>query len=1578
MAEISETQTYHLRILVQPPKAGSLGWEVSVYLGGACFAKNITLSDPFTKAEEDECRWYLEDYLTKTPFEKARAEIAAESLNSYADSLFDQLRLSRVWRRLSGPSSPKNKVLEIDIVESAEDSTAVSSDTVHRLHWEVLEYPRLWKNVNVRTTVRRIISQEETPAFSIRRVESWSQGVPAVTILLVISRRLLRGGGEEVDPNLVFHSMQTLKKDLETRGAAFRLNIEIVRPGSFKALKKHLDERSKRHRNGDIHIVHFDVHGRVGLRSEKGEAKATTAAFLYFQSGKGDGTLAPTRAGAVADLLSKHNIRIVVLNACESAKANKGDEANIARTFTKAGVQNVLAMAYKTLGGTCTAFMRCFYESLIANGNPFSIAVRDAREYLRLSPNRDARFALNRPLEDWIVPVVYASGKDAELRISTLPDNGLEDTFQWVSRELGTPSNHPTIFGRGFDVLRFETMFLAGKITSLCGPAGVGKTAFIQQLVSSWQQTGLYDNILYVDCSLVQMDGIDTPVFLQHLLCNDKQKSSLPALTGPKAAQYRWTIPVLGDNIQVVVLDNLEATHSDVDEMNGHGRWPESRRVALMALINDILRDSPEEVEEGVSFILLGRSDDDNWWKKHFPDLPPFPRYRLNGLSLPDAIEYAHNLLGEYGLDRSQWGHADEDVLSQILNILQCNPLAIQTILETAASRNYPWKELFEDILFRQYLCLEPVVSDERSFITRDMTSASIDGPQKAVYANVFSALALYWHQGPSQDSLKMLVGLSQGTLLATALEFGVDRGYFSVDSRGYVENIHPLFTVMGRITFASVPVVLWKPLQWVLNADQDSEEDLSAPWFVGSFFQGVDSRDLAGIAKNTGLAGKFRGFEKDLRPAFYNILVCLRLCSVGKTPISIDWWPYALQLYGYSAMWFLSVDETALMVKHYEIFLRRFIIRRPKTVEVRILGTMISIGNFLTTAHLTISSLPTKRAKDFSLLTFNLINNTDDELRKDGEINGIISVAMMNRDLADFSQGSKTLAETEVLRNALPASIKGDTKEALASFSWTDLEHSIPDPQQRAHVIENFVQKGNIQAKISEIRKNANGVDPAELASAFSRMNMDAAVKGPPSGWYGLAQNLDTTTRSAELERSLDVRNRTEAIKHYKALLAQALKDWNVEEVMELHRSLAEIYGTDEAFAEDLKVVLEEKKKFESLHHMLKLSTSIAGIGEIPKTSRVQLEDIKRLDIMTSENGFFHSTMERLYESALSKGFGSTIETRVQRPKKHFKDLMDDWRQQVASPEGRETLRELGKQFGYLFDQHMKAMEAGDFEKAIELFDKVIEIDQPEILAGIPFLSVPEYRQSLVSIRDFMNTLATIGQVVDEDREADAINMVESLLHDHEIGNFPGLPEPLVQTARNNLRSLLWNRCYNAWKDAFNSDEYSQALLDIIPFRNLESSGSFDEPVDTNLGSFYSREFTDWNHLQTLHRHFHQSKRPHLALKTVSYLLKRYDMPENLKTLPWMLPQDLERERAFKWFYEFVIQRKICLQSLTEKDIVTVLQQLQAIGEISQNAPERLGEFVPEKLLSELAVDQKTIYEGFLQIMTSFQSTQS
>jgi hypothetical protein len=96
---------------------------------------------------------------------------------------------------------------------------------------------------------------------------------------------------------------------------------------------------------------------------------------------------------------------------------------------------------------------------------------------------------------------------------------------------------------------------------------------------------------------------------------------------------------------QVIVLENMEASHSDISEMTGHGRCPEYTKVALIDLIKGVVSMWSEGGH--VSFVLVGRREDDKWWKKHFSELPRFPGYCLICLSLPDVMQLAHRILGE-------------------------------------------------------------------------------------------------------------------------------------------------------------------------------------------------------------------------------------------------------------------------------------------------------------------------------------------------------------------------------------------------------------------------------------------------------------------------------------------------------------------------------------------------------------------------------------------------------------------------------------------------------------------------------------------------------------------------------------------------------------------------------------------------------------------------------------------------------------------------------------------------------------------------------------------------------------------
>jgi CHAT domain-containing protein len=74
-------------------------------------------------------------------------------------------------------------------------------------------------------------------------------------------------------------------------------------------------------------------------------------------------SIAPT---ALVD--RKQGISIVILNACESARASAGEDANIANNFAKAGVNNVLAMTYQASETVTKLFLESFYMYFLVDG----------------------------------------------------------------------------------------------------------------------------------------------------------------------------------------------------------------------------------------------------------------------------------------------------------------------------------------------------------------------------------------------------------------------------------------------------------------------------------------------------------------------------------------------------------------------------------------------------------------------------------------------------------------------------------------------------------------------------------------------------------------------------------------------------------------------------------------------------------------------------------------------------------------------------------------------------------------------------------------------------------------------------------------------------------------------------------------------------------------------------------------------------------------------------------------------------------------------------------------------------------
>jgi hypothetical protein len=202
----------------------------------------------------------------------------------------------------------------------------------------------------------------------------------------------------------------------------------------------------------------------------------------------------------------------------------------------------------------------------------------------------------------------------------------------------------------------------------------------------------------------------------------------------------------------------------------------------------------------------------------------------------------------------------------------------------------------------------------------------------------------------------------------------------------------------------------------------------------------------------------------------------------------------------GFKVVWLchdlvLIRRRNALIVKHYEQFLRTFLRRRKDLTEVRTLCLMITVGNFLVVAHLIVSSLPKKIREEFSHLTFDIIDNTEEELLKNTKLTGPVSVAMWCRHMATFAHGKQTLAARAAIRKAIPLSQEG-LLGSIKGLAWDEFAAALPNILEDRAQIEKFLQSRDMTAHRSDIR---NSMRSGVFLPAFDAIPPLYTLESPP-----------------------------------------------------------------------------------------------------------------------------------------------------------------------------------------------------------------------------------------------------------------------------------------------------------------------------------------------------------------------------------------------------------------------------------------------------------------------------------------------
>lgn len=175
-------------------------------------------------------------------------------------------------------------------------------------------------------------------------------------------------------------------RELERQGLLVR---EVLQDATLTRLQQRL-------RTNDYHILHYVGHG--GFLSD------TQEGALVFQDEIQHGRMVSGRDLGTL-LRDSKSLRLVVLNACESARSSKQNPfTGVAPELVQQGVPAVIAMQFPISDQAAIAFATGFYTSL-ADGLPVDASVSEARKTILAQVNN----------AEWATPVLFLRSADGRI-----------------------------------------------------------------------------------------------------------------------------------------------------------------------------------------------------------------------------------------------------------------------------------------------------------------------------------------------------------------------------------------------------------------------------------------------------------------------------------------------------------------------------------------------------------------------------------------------------------------------------------------------------------------------------------------------------------------------------------------------------------------------------------------------------------------------------------------------------------------------------------------------------------------------------------------------------------------------------------------------------------------------------------------------------------------------------------------------------------------------------------------------------------------------------------------------------------
>ncbi len=644
----------------------------------------ITISDPFTPQEETELEWYFEEWLVFPMLDEVKAKRAADSVKKYGEELFDQVFGDKKTYREYDNLKNNLSQLQIEIIGKTPEFQA--------FHWEALRDPELPRPLAVDCVMLRKTVNPST-------IEAYVEPSPVINLLVVIARP-----DEESDVGY-----RTISRPLVELIDHIQLpvKIELLRPATYEALCKHLEEKGE----GYYHIIHFDTHGAL-LTYEHIEQKINTNRYLYQRGyglenlepypgvkaflifeGETKGKATPVEASELANLLTGKRIPVCILNACQSGKQVRsplsplskggtdnqetlplqGDatelsedsrETSLGSRLMAAGMQMVVAMGYSVTVSAAKLMMQQLYQHLF-DEKEITTAIRLGRKELFNIKQRQAYFNYKIDLEDWLLPVTYYN-RPVNLNLRKFTPQ--EKKAYYLSRRKRYRFSIPTygFVGRDLEILKIEKMLLRHNILLLRGMGGTGKTTLLNYLREWWQTTNFAQKIFYFGYdekawTLQQIvDAIGKQVF------EDEYDRAIFQAT-PIEAQVEELIDILRTQDYALMLDNLESVTGQ--QLAIQNTLPESEQNQI--------RDFLARLVGGETKIVLGSRSGEDWLKNTFNTNV----YQLKGLDPESRSILGEKILeGHVATNQIEKIRKDEN-FQRLMKLLAGYPLAMEVVL---------------------------------------------------------------------------------------------------------------------------------------------------------------------------------------------------------------------------------------------------------------------------------------------------------------------------------------------------------------------------------------------------------------------------------------------------------------------------------------------------------------------------------------------------------------------------------------------------------------------------------------------------------------------------------------------------------------------------------------------------------------------------------------------------------------------------------------------------------------------------------------------------------------------------------